>query len=212
MGSTDWQAWHAEYADPSSPLSRRRRVVQRHVRSWLDDLPGGETGRVVSICAGDGRDVLEVLAEHPSRAVVQATLVESDAALAGSARAFAAEAGLDAVDVRVRDAGWTDAYLGAVPADLVLACGVFGNVVDNDVHRTVAALPQLCAEGALVVWTRGRWGDDLTPQVRLWFATSGFAEVAFDAPSDALFSVGAHRLAAAPQPLRPGERLFTFVR
>ena len=208
---TDWHAWHADYADPTSPLSRRRRIVQRHVRSFLDGLDGS-AGRVVSMCAGDGRDVLDVLAQHPARAGVDVTLVEYDEGLAESARAFAAAAGLPKVDVRCRDAGRTDAYVGAVPAGLVLACGVFGNIVDDDVRTTVAALPQLCAEGATVVWTRGRWGEDLTPQVRQWFAECGFAELAFDAPDDVLFSVGAHRLAAEPRPLRPGERLFTFVR
>ena len=37
----------------------------------------------------------------------------------------------------------TSAYVGAVPADVILVCGVFGNVTDADIHRTVAELPRL---------------------------------------------------------------------
>jgi hypothetical protein len=28
---TDWRAWHEQYADERSPLSRRLRLVQRHI-------------------------------------------------------------------------------------------------------------------------------------------------------------------------------------
>lgn len=216
MTPTDWQAWHAPYADPTSSLSRRRRVVQGHVRAFLDER-GDRPTRVVSLCAGDGRDLLEVLAQRraeggAARVAVATTLLEYDEGLAGSARSFAAEAGLADVDVRCRDAGRTDAYLGAVPADLVLACGVFGNVSAADVHATVSALPQLCAAGALVVWTRGRRGGDPTTAIRQRFSDTGFTEVGFTAPDDAEFSVGAHRLAAPPRALTTGRRLFTFLR
>jgi len=35
---TDWLDWHREYADPSSSLSRRRRVVQGYLRGILAGL------------------------------------------------------------------------------------------------------------------------------------------------------------------------------
>ena len=73
--STDWQAWHAPYADPHSDLSRRRRSVQRQITQWLDDRDDDRL-RVVSACAGDGRDLLEVLAARPDRERVTATLLE----------------------------------------------------------------------------------------------------------------------------------------
>ena len=42
-----------------------------------------------------------------------------------------------------RDAGESDSYLDAAPADLVLMCGVFGNLTDADVQRLVGFLPAL---------------------------------------------------------------------
>ncbi len=36
-------------------------------------------------------------------------------------------------------------------APLVLMAGVFGNITDDDVHRTIQALPPLCAPQATVI-------------------------------------------------------------
>jgi hypothetical protein len=54
-----WVDWHTRYDDPSSSLSLRMPVVQDQVASALDELPPGPV-RVVSMCAGQGRDVLTV--------------------------------------------------------------------------------------------------------------------------------------------------------
>ena len=168
---------------------------------------------MLSMCAGDGRDVLEVLAGRPEdTTLLDVVLVELDPRLAARATALTLDTGLDRVVVRVADAGTTDSYVDATPADLVLACGIFGNVSNDDVQRTVAMLPGLCAEEALVVWTRGRGGTDLTPHIRGWFAEHGFAEREWHAPDDAGYSVGVHQLVGAPTPLEPGRRLFTFLR
>lgn len=127
------------------------------------------------------------------------------------ARARLAEGSLDGVTIREEDAGLTDAFVGAVPADLVLLCGVFGNVGDADVRGTIAATPELCARAAVVIWTRSRREPDLTPSIRRWFGEAGFGELAFDAPEGTLVAVGVHRFDGEPRPLRPGRRLFSFV-
>ena len=207
---TDWQAWHEPYADPASPLSRRLAVVQRHVGAWLE-ARGGAPARVLSLCAGDGRDLLGVLRDRGDRDAVDATLVELDAGLVATARATAATLAAARVRVLEGDAALVDLWADAVPADLVLLCGVLGNVSDADVQRTLATLPELCADGATVVWTRSRRDPDLTPAIRTWLPGNGFTEVAFEAPDDVLFSVGVHRFAGTARPVRHGQRLFTFT-
>jgi hypothetical protein len=209
VAGTDWRAWHGGYADPASPLSQRLAVVQAQVAQWLDRTHPRPVV-VTSACAGDGRDLLDVLTCRPDAARVTATLVELDADLAAAAAATAA--GLPGVSVRCADAGSTEAYAGCAPADLLLLCGVLGNVSDEDAASTVAALPGLCAPGATVVWTRHRRDPDLTPAIRGWFAAAGFAEESFTAPDDGVWSVGVHRLTGPPQPLGASRRLFTFVR
>jgi hypothetical protein len=204
----DWQAWHEPYADASSPLSRRLRLVRRHVGLWLDDRQG-EALTAVSACAGQGHDLLGVVATRADAHRVRATLLEGDERNVAAAQTAAAN--LPNVRVVQVDAGDLAAYVGSVPADLVLMAGVFGNVSDADVYRTIQALPQLCASGATVIWARSRRAPDLTPTLRSWLKEAGFVEHAFHAPDAVLFSVGVQRFAGVPVPLSPPGRLFQFV-
>jgi hypothetical protein len=207
----DWVAWHAAYDDPSSSLSTRLRLVRGHLSRALDRAPAGPV-RLVSLCAGQGLDVLGVLPEHPRSPDVSAVLVESDPHNAALARQGAAEAGLSQVEVRAADASRVANYADALPADVLLLCGIFGNVSEGDIQRTAQAAPALCTAGATVIWTRHRRAHDLTPRIREWFRASGFEEVAFDTPdTEALTGVGVGRLATAPQAGLPHGPLFTFL-
>ena len=199
--------WHCEYDRPGSRLSQRLAAVQAQIAGALDRAAPGPI-RVVSMCAGQGRDLLGVLAVHARAPDVRARLVELDPRNARLARAAAPEG----VEVVQGDASTTSAFDGAVPADLVLVCGVFGHATDAHIGRIVDHLPMLCAAGATVVWTRGgRRLPDLRPSIRRWFAGAGFEELAWVSGDIGDWGVGAHRLVAEPRPFRAGVRLFTFV-
>ncbi|HEY2791458.1 MAG TPA: SAM-dependent methyltransferase [Micromonosporaceae bacterium] len=203
---TFWHEWHSGYQDPESSISRRLGVVQQHIRAVLDDAPPGDI-RAISMCAGEGRDLLGVLAEHPRGADVMGRLVEWDPDLAARADAAAG----DRIDVLVGDAAAAGNYAGYVPADLVLTCGVFGNITDQEVRATIAAHPQFCAPGATVIWTRHRGEPDLVPQICQWFTEAGFDLVYLSEPG-AGFGVGVHRFTGSTRPLEPEAHLFTFSR
>ena len=206
----DWVAWHAPYDEPGSNLERRLRWVQRRIRLALDEaLPGPV--QVLSLCAGQGRDLLEVLADHPRRGDVRALLVELDEGNVAEALRRVADAGLSGVEVRQADAASTSSFAGGVPADLLLVCGVYGNISDADIETTVAHLPELCAPRAVTIWTRHRDHPDLTPAIRQWYVDAGFEEVAFDHEEGFLFAVGTARLTAPPRAIVTGRHLFTFV-
>jgi hypothetical protein len=215
--SRDWACWHDDYDDPSSSLSTRLRIVQAHLTDAVTVAPPGPVS-LVSLCAGQGRDVLGVLPGHPRRDDVAAVLVELDPRNARLAAARAAREGLAGVEVRQADAGVTAGYADALPAGVLLLCGIFGNISDDDIGRTVAAAPALCAPGGTVIWTRHRRPPDLTLLVREWFAAAGFAEVAFEAPEtgSTLIGVGVHRRTAgpawrSPTAALPADPLFTFT-
>ncbi len=208
--SKDWQAWHEAYAEENTPLSRRLQLVQRHIASWLDERKG-EKLTVVSACAGQGHDLLGVLATRTDAHRVSCTLLEYDQRNVAAACAVVSSVPLPNVKVVQADAGDLCAYTGSVPADLVLLAGVFGNISDDDVQRTIEALPQLCAPEATVIWTRSRRSPDLTPAVRRWLREAGLVEQAFHAPDDVLFSVGVHRFVGVPRPLAAHGKLFDFV-
>ena len=202
---------NAPYDDPRSPLGRRLRVVQQRVREALDVARPGRI-RTVSVCAGQGRDKLGALKGHPRGGDVPARLVEGDAAKVRAARATARRSGLGGIEVVEGDASVTDSYAGAVPASLVLLGGVFGRIPFADVERTVSLLPQLCAEGAQVIWTRGRReGAERTDEIRAVFAEHGFHERWLSGPGEKDHVVGVHRFAGRPVPLERGRRLFSFM-
>jgi hypothetical protein len=102
----DYLTWHEAYDDPNSDLLWRLKQAQTYIRQTLDHLTGSVT--VLSLCAGDGRDVLQVLADRDDSSRVHTTLIELHPVLAQRAREFAAEAGLTGVTVRSQDAAGTN--------------------------------------------------------------------------------------------------------
>lgn len=211
MGVRDYERWHERYDDPGSDLSWRLGVVRGHIRDALD--AGEGPVRALSLCAGEGRDLLGVLAGRADAGRVRAVLVEVHPAIAARAREAAAAAGLaGSVEVRPADAGAIAAWADAVPAELVLLVGIMGNIADDDLARTIAAAAAMCAPGATLIWTRARSGGDRNDEVRARFAAAGFAELAYDVlDEDTLPAVGAVRYDGPPVPLPTG-RLFTFRR
>jgi hypothetical protein len=207
----DWVAWHAQYERADSSLARRLVVVRRRLAHALVSLRPGQPLRILSLCAGDGRDLLPELALS-GRPYERATLVELDARLAAGASLRAGELGLDHVDVIAADAGRSATFADRLPVDLLLLCGIFGNISEEDIRATVAAIRAMLIVGGLVVWTRGKSDRDIRALVRAWFAEEGLEELSFDGDPEP-FGVGVGRLTAgaAPAPALP-ERLFTFTR
>jgi ACT domain-containing protein len=206
----DWHGWHADYDRPDSTLAHRLLMVQAQIRMVLDNAPAGPVS-AISVVAGQGRDLIGVLADHPRRHEVRAVLVELDAANAEHARASARAGGLDQVEVITGDAADLANYADFVPAHLVLLCGLFGNIKDADIEHTIDTCDQLCAPGGTVVWTRGRRTRfDRFPLICEWFEENDF-ERRWVSPPDVGFGVGAHRFVGEPKPLVVGEPLFHFV-
>ena len=218
----DHQDWHQRYDDPVSGLSWRLERVRHHVEEALDRHPGPT--RLLSVCSGDGRDLLGVLAGRDDADRVSAVLLELHPGLAQRARDAATAAGLSRIDVRTVDASTVEAYEGAAPADVVLLVGIFGNVADDDVRRLVDFAPRLCRPGATLVWSRGRrfardlpgvTRGDLNDEIRARFAGTGFTEIGYETrDTGSLPALGVVRYEGRPVvdlPVGPTP-LFTFLR
>src|ERR1700728_4753692 len=103
MAQRDWHEWHAAYDNPGSGLARRLSWVQDQIRSALDAAPAGPV-RAISLCAGQGRDLIGALADHPRAGDVTARLVELDPRNTEVPARLAGQAGLDNVEVVIGDA------------------------------------------------------------------------------------------------------------
>ena len=111
------------------------------------------------------------------------------------------------------DAGMTDAYLGAVPAELVLLVGILGNISDGDLARTIVHAPALCQPAATLLWSRARAGGDFNDTVRARFAAAGFTELDYATTDTGTWpAVGGVRYDGPPVSLPTGQQLFTFRR
>ncbi len=208
--SGHWVKWHSDYDDSRSNLSRRLVVIQRRLDEALSSMPFGPI-QLTSMCAGQGRDVIGVLEKNERVDDTRALLVESDSQLCRDAETAARKAGITNIEVRSVDGSTTSAYVDGVPANVLLVCGIFGNISDEDVHLTISLLPTFLSSNAIVIWTRHRRLPDLTVTIRRWLGEFGFAEIAFDTEDDASFTVGTHRFVGVSQPFEPNQKLFTFV-
>lgn len=191
----DWLVWHTAYDVPGSPLAGRLAVVQQHLQLELSDRPAGPI-RLLSINAGPAHDVIGVLADHPRAADVHAQLLEPDPRNCDQAVAALQGEGLDNVTVTRSEVGAPATYARFGPVDIVLAGGLFGTVAAHHLPLIIAQLPDVCDPGAGVIWTRHRRTPDAGQRIRRCFAANGFAELAFETTE--LFSIGTHRLGAAP--------------
>ena len=205
----DWVEWHRRY-DTEPAMAARLRCVQDWIGRSLGDAAPGPI-RVLSLCAGDGRDLLDVLEDHRRAGDVRALLVESDAHLAAVAKDRALRLGRAEVRVVESDAGRPDTFADIVPVELLLACGVFGNIPDSEVERTIRAFAGCVQPGATAIWTRHRGDPDLTPTIRSWFADAGWRELAFVPIPDSTASVGVARYEGEVVPFTADGRLFSFV-
>jgi hypothetical protein len=180
------------------------------VAAIVEQCPPGPV-TVVSICGGQGRELIGALEEHPRRADVRGRIVELDAENAAFARAWVQKAQLGNLEVVTGDASIADSYAGLPAADLVVISGVFGHLNDADRMRTIDFLRQICRKGGCVVWTFFRMGGDQSDKVRGFFREQMFEEESFETLSGAYaFTIARNRYAGAPAQFEPHAKIFTF--
>ncbi|MEZ5409337.1 MAG: hypothetical protein R2761_15015 [Acidimicrobiales bacterium] len=207
--TSHWVRWHQAYDDPASMNSRRLEAVVALLGEVFTAAPAGPI-RVLSLCSGDGRDLSGALSGHPRAGDVSGVLVEVDPDLAAGAAGNLAAAA-PGLAVRCADAGDPASFADQLPVDVLVLCGIFGNVAPADIAATVAAVPALASPGAAVLWTRHRRAPDITPWIRQRFHDAGCPAEGFVSPGPGGFALGLQRRrpeAVAP-PLPP--RLFTFT-
>jgi putative intracellular protease/amidase len=211
VDTSNWSDWHDEYDDPESELAGRMRSVRDRVAEVVAASPPGPV-TIVSMCGGQGRELIGALEGHPRRSDVRGRLIELDTDNAEVARRSARDAHLDDLEVVTGDASASDAYAGLARADLVVISGLFGHLDDADQVRTISFLRQICAEGAAVVWTSFRPDAERAHKLRRFFVEQSFEELAYDRlPGDEYaFTVALSRLTAPVDPFQPHRKLFTF--
>jgi Methyltransferase domain len=209
----DWDNWHKLY-ETSEDFRTRLRMVCQQISAVLDRCPDGPI-RIISICAGDGRDVLEAVSEHHRCGDVQAFLLDNHAASLERGQRSAEKASMsENLHFMNADASLASSFTGLGHADLVLISGVLGHLDHADVPRLITKLPMLVKKGGSVIWTRHlklHDGGKQIPSIRKMFLKSHFQETFFGCASPEGFVVVCDRFCGNQTPLDGGQRLFDFI-
>jgi hypothetical protein len=210
--SRSWTGWPTE-AYAHKRYQQRLQAVQEHLRSTLNNLPAGPLS-LISLCAGDGRDVIGVLRTHERRREVSAWLVELDRQSVAAGIEETSIANLhDAVQFINGDATDYATYQGIAPADVVLACGVWGHVPAQERASLVGALAGLCKPRGIVIWTRGvSAGITRLNEIKMLFARTRWESVHTSITSDKKWAVATYRNCGPPIALPEAGRIFNFQR
>lgn len=205
----NWDTWHLRY-DEVPRLQERLRVVQGHIVEAIHALAPGPV-RLLSLCAGDGRDVLGALRDHPRRDDVVATLLDTHEPSLQRGRAMAE-------DLPVRfvcaDATVAKNLEGSVPTDVLVLSGVLGHVRPGDVEALAHRLPSLVRPGGFFIWNRRlalRGGNERVARLLDLLSGVGFIEREFLTTSADGYAAGLSRFSGAGLPFDPRGRLFEFV-
>ncbi len=199
----DWFEWHAQYRR-SPELRARLELVRQSISQVLLARPPGPI-QVVSICAGDGRDLLGALLDHSRTADVKARLVEADPRLVSSGRQAVRAADLDSqIEFAQADATDLVSYEGAIPAALVLLCGVIGNVSVGQLPSLCQGLTSLCLPGGSLIWTLGLGTEETAPVelVTEHLQAAGFTMAAYHTTPRGRFGVGVAQFSGPTTPSR----------
>lgn len=210
LGFDPWNGW-PEKAYKKDHYQQRLLAVQKHLAECLDIAPPGSV-RIISICAGDGRDVIGVLGSHQRRKDVSAWLVELNRKSVAAGVRHTISAGLEnAVNFLNEDATLYLTYKNITPSDILLLCGVWGHVPTDERVQLVGAIASLCKPGSTVTWTRGvSKGMARLHEIQSLFSGSSWESVCVSLTSDKNWAVATHRYCGPPKELPESERLFHF--
>lgn len=209
----DWSEWYKQY-DSFPSLQARLRIVQEQITAALNECPPGPV-RIVSICAGDGRDLIGTLQNHPRRNDVTASLLDSDLDSVYRGKTAAVAAGLGGqLNFIHADAALAGNYAGAIPADLVILSGLLVHLRHENVPAFIRSLRMFCRTGGYVIWNRHfvlYQGHEQVRVIRKLFQQATFEEIHFETTALDGFAVSRVRFTGQVEPLDTTRVLFEFV-
>jgi hypothetical protein len=210
--SKAWSGWPSRaYRKPR--FQERLQAVQEQFANCLEMATPGKV-QVISICAGDGRDVIGTLRTHRRRNDVEAWLVELDLQSVSEGAEHATREGLaDSLHFLNADATDYTTYRDIAPADIVLACGVWGHVPAQERPGFVDALSQLCRPASMVLWTRGAAASrERLLEIESLFASPEWRCLRTTLTGDRHWAVASYRYLGPQKQLPKVGRIFNFQR
>lgn len=207
-----WDEWHKHY-DHSSLLQARLQIVRGQISLAFNECDPGLI-QAVSICAGDGRDLIHTTSNHPRRNDVRAFLIDKNEQSIARGKLAAEQVGLSQQFHFLKaDARLSRSYIGIVPANIIILVGVLGHVRHKEIVRLVQNVPMLCKAGGWLIWAKKlkiHTNHNQVLSVRNLLQRSAFKEVQYEETGLDGFAVSRAQFIGPTTPLDPARRLFEF--
>ena len=203
----DWNDWHNHYDDLDSELSKRLGKVKEHIKNILLET---ENPTVLNICSGQGKDILESMLELDKDAEV--FLIDTNIDALNSGINFAKKNNIGTITFINEDASHTSTYkkYDIPKSNIVLACGLFGHLNEDDSYTLVDFLKTQIKINGTVIWTKNIENDSIS-NLRKYFINNNFKEINYFGPEGSPWAVVCNQYVGEEFDLNKEYKIFNFI-
>ena len=200
-----WNDWHIIYDDKESAPYKRSIITQELVNNYLNIHKKNII--ILSICSGQARDILPAIAGREDKDRITTYLLDIDKDCLEYAQEYARIHDIPNVHTINKDASLKESYDDIPKVDLIVICGLFGHLVPEDIATTALFLQTLIEDNATVIWSRNKFFNDHSDNIRNIFNQLSYKEIDFI--DEQMFFVG---VSSSPKKefLLP-DKLFNFI-
>ena len=182
--------WHLNHNDMNSTPYKRNKDEQNLIKTCLNSIKNNVN--IISICSGQARDILPILAGKKDNNKINTYLIDTDLECLEYADNYAKENKIPNVHLINKNAGLRETYNDIPQADIIIICGVFGHLSLLDIKSTISFIKHLLNENGFVIWSRHKFDNDISEDIKNIFKELNFNELAFVSPEDEPYTLGLH--------------------
>lgn len=176
--SDKWTEWHENaYNNTNSLAYQRTEIVKNLINKYLYEI--NKNVVIVSIGAGQGRDILSVLKERKDNNRIFTYLIDTDMECLDYAKNYAEKNNIINVNVVNIDGSLTENYKDIPKADLIIFCGMMNQKNTEEVKSLANNMKFLCNEDAQIIWSRHGYDEDYSTSFRNVFNENFYKELDF---------------------------------
>ena len=179
-----WNDWHIIYNDKESAPYKRSIITQELVNNYLNIHKKNII--ILSICSGQARDILPAIAGREDKDRITTYLLDIDKDCLEYAQEYARIHDIPNVHTINKDASLKESYDDIPKVDLIVICGLFGHLVPEDIATTALFLQTLIEDNATVIWSRNKFFNDHSDNIRNIFWEAKLKKYQYDSFIDVL--------------------------
>jgi len=176
--SDKWTEWHEEaYNDINSLPYQRTEIVKDLINKYLSEIDKNIV--VISIGAGQSRDILPVLIGRKDNDRITTYLIDTDIECLNYAKNYAKDNNIINVHIVDMDGSLVKNYKDIPKADLIIFCGMMTQKNTDEVKNLANNIKLICNEDAQIIWSRHGYDGDYSTPFRNVFNENSYKELDF---------------------------------